>query len=525
MGINVNNRFNEWMPSQHRRGIHDICQYQQQYQHKPKSNPLVSSQTISSPTVAPTPSLSPSISRGLECLSQSSSCVENDPCLATLRYCGACTLCRSLFDKLFRQYVFPSPSPSSTSLSPSILNVLSSKSAILPKLTCKPTEVCHEEVREENYIDDVDGPASVAQQPSLLCLDGPLPKASSRKPSPVPEATVAADVEKQPPTKDDDSSGSRLRKPSVFALFPEEVEKLQELPKSVGSFSFNSEDSHFSEDSIASSDESSRFSSECSVDEAPKEAVEAVAPREPVVPSSAPSTSFESNLGEIFRMASIEYDSQLNSIRALSLMNGDKPDEAMQCWSMVGHCENRSEVRSRAFYNMGVAYESGRHSINAQPDLGRAHDCYALAASMDHSDATYNLALFYLYGKGKVAVDLEKGLALLEIAANRGIETARNFLIELKRNQMVEEVRELMTRKPSSLTNLKNRPLRTSVIHSRGYQGSTSMFGPSMMLKPKHSMASRAGSTSSLATTPRRNSAPDLNVLTKSSSTISFPAK
>ena len=83
---------------------------------------------------------------------------------------------------------------------------------------------------------------------------------------------------------------------------------------------------------------------------------------------------------------------------------------------------------ARTLYNLAIAYETGRHvSGSTEPDLKMAFEYYERAAGLNHKFATYNLALFYIYGKGPVETNLEEGTRLLEKAFGMGVKEAEVF--------------------------------------------------------------------------------------------------
>lgn len=169
----------------------------------------------------------------------------------------------------------------------------------------------------------------------------------------------------------------------------------------------------------------------------------------------------DSELSKLFKIASREYADQLNNIIGFSLMKMNRREEAMQCWASCNH-------NSRAFFNMGVAYEFGCYDKRDKPDLNRAHDCYAIASSMGHAFAIYNLSLFYLYGKGDIEVDINRAINLLKLAAQNGVEPAKNYMIEYERSRMEYEAQE----------NLRKRTLANKTDLSRAVvRQSTSLFG------------------------------------------------
>ncbi len=140
------------------------------------------------------------------------------------------------------------------------------------------------------------------------------------------------------------------------------------------------------------------------------------------------------------KSASIDYIEQLNNMLGVALIQTD-PEEAMQCWS---NCKNSS----KALFNMGVAFESGKHSSDGTVDLKRAYDHYVLSASMGHKLAIYNLSLFYLYGKGHIQVDLKRANALLERAAKLGVKPAQQFCDRFKSQKLLINQLDKLDDKP-----------------------------------------------------------------------------
>ncbi|KAJ6225043.1 hypothetical protein RDWZM_003588 [Blomia tropicalis] len=444
VGIDVRSRINEWMPYQNRRDIHDYCHYHHHHRNNlilngPLSN--VNDQLHHNQQNAQTPVL-----RVLDIFNKPPTrvCSENDPCLTTIRYCGSCNICRYLFDKLLHLYVTAFPAfPASTASS--ILNVLPDKSSFFPKVGYN----CQSDTKEQNTIEDTTDDGVVVEDVE----DVTDSFCSNRK---------VSDTEQVQQTQD---PNIRQRKKSIFHISKDENEQLKSL-------ALEKEQSELSNACCSTSVSSSSGASSITTTTSTDTGTSTI--------STEPKTIGENeseDIAAVFKMASIEYADQLNNLFAIELMNRHRQDEAMQCWSSC-------EASSTAFFNMGVAYESGRYGKNVQPDLDRAHDCYALAASMGHREAIYNLALFYLYGKGKIKADPDRGIELLQISANKGMEVAQKFFADLQRQQALEEIRQNLQRE-TNVENLKRRPLRTSMIRP-----SASMFGCSATkLRPKHSIA------------------------------------
>lgn len=441
VGIDVRSRINEWMPYQSRRNIHDFC-HDFHHRHHHHFGHGSAPATSSGPSSLALTSLPES--------TESSSGVEDDESsLPTIHYCYSCNFCRSVFDNLLHFYI-PIPLPSIRSPLSSILNIVSGQSAA-----------------------HIQG--------------GTLPSSQSTSiDSVIDEIPISLDVNANP-------DSSEAIKPIPAPLRLDELKTLEAIEKKSDAHQATAKPSPSDEEVIPTASENAA-SSQPSASSEPS--------------SSSKRTSDgcrlagdQEDIAAVFRMASIEYADQLNNLVAISLMNGDRPDEAMQCWS---NCE----ASARAFFNMGVAYESGRHATDAEPDLARAHDCYALAASMGHRDATYNLALFYLYGKGKIDANVDRAIELLRIAASKGVTSAQQFCGELNKRQLVERTRQKLLPPKRKVTReqLKSRPLRTSI------RPSASMFGPCQTrLTPNHHLVSSGRSVPGLR---RNNSAPGLLELT-----------
>lgn len=260
--------------------------------------------------------------------------------------------------------------------------------------------------------------------------------------------------------------------------------------------------------------------------------------KEMEIPSTSNSLASEDKsssqeMANIFRQASIEYADSLNNLMAIALMNYQRPHEAMDCWS---NCDESG----KAFFNMGVAYESGRYGRNCAPDLCRAHDCYALAASMGHAKATYNLALFYLYGKGEIEKQEKHGLMLLKLAASQGIEVAKDYLEQLKALEEDEKQKALKQEEEEEHQELETGTIGLSLSEAKRrerYQArpmSVSMVGPIPVktskhyrrLYPNHWLEKGASilSNNPNSNLKRHNSAPDLMMLaTVGAGNSSFP--
>jgi len=122
-----------------------------------------------------------------------------------------------------------------------------------------------------------------------------------------------------------------------------------------------------------------------------------------------------------FERLAQDYVKEIRNHVGLSLITSNHGEEGVEYLKA-------NETCSRALYNLAVAYESGQHvSGQSKPDLNLAFEYYDRAAKMNHKFATYNLALFYLYGKGPIDKDLEEGTRLLEKAHGMGVKEASAF--------------------------------------------------------------------------------------------------
>lgn len=117
---------------------------------------------------------------------------------------------------------------------------------------------------------------------------------------------------------------------------------------------------------------------------------------------------------------SIDYIERLNNLMGVALIDKD-PEQAIKCWSS---CKRDA----KSLFNLGVAYETGKHSVDGQIDLVKAFEHYKIAAALGHNFAIYNLALFYLNGRGVVDVDVNQADNLLRQAATLGVEPAIEYV-------------------------------------------------------------------------------------------------
>jgi hypothetical protein len=91
-------------------------------------------------------------------------------------------------------------------------------------------------------------------------------------------------------------------------------------------------------------------------------------------------------------------------------------------------CLKANATCAKALYNLAIAYETGRHcDQTSEPDLKLAFEYYDRAARLNHKFATYNLALFYLYGKGPIERDPVTGGLLMRKAFDMGVDRAAAF--------------------------------------------------------------------------------------------------
>nr|XP_027205783.1 dual specificity protein kinase splB-like [Dermatophagoides pteronyssinus] len=132
----------------------------------------------------------------------------------------------------------------------------------------------------------------------------------------------------------------------------------------------------------------------------------------------------------IFRQTCIEYADILNNLSGIKLIkNQHTQNDALACWLS---CDKRY---SAALFNLGVAYENGLFNNvvggggdgSKKPDMDMAFHYYALAANKGHPNAIYNIALYYLYGKGNIKTNINYALQLLRIASDHGVKQAQDY--------------------------------------------------------------------------------------------------
>ncbi|KAF7489831.1 hypothetical protein SSS_05341 [Sarcoptes scabiei] len=136
--------------------------------------------------------------------------------------------------------------------------------------------------------------------------------------------------------------------------------------------------------------------------------------------SSSPNESSHYFQSSWYEQSVSRNEDRLNNQVGVDLMANRNPVEAMKRWS---GCKSSPA----ALFNIGVAYESGRQSMKAKPDMDLAFCYYLLASMKGHRYAIFNLSLFYLYGKGKIEQNIENGIKLLQLAADKGVEDAIDY--------------------------------------------------------------------------------------------------
>lgn len=77
-------------------------------------------------------------------------------------------------------------------------------------------------------------------------------------------------------------------------------------------------------------------------------------------------------------------------------------------------------------YNLGVAHETGVAS--GKPDLEKAFSYYEKGAELGNKNAIFNMAIYYLTGKGHIKKNIDRGTQLLEKAQEMGVPEAANYI-------------------------------------------------------------------------------------------------
>lgn len=127
------------------------------------------------------------------------------------------------------------------------------------------------------------------------------------------------------------------------------------------------------------------------------------------------------------------YTADLMNKIGVGLIESHNGTDGMECLRANAAC-------AKALYNLAIAYETGRYADqSSEPDLKLAFEYYDRAARLNHKFATYNLALFYLYGKGPIKRDPVTGGVLMKKAFDLGVDRAVAF----KNFRLVEEPRKV----------------------------------------------------------------------------------
>lgn len=92
-------------------------------------------------------------------------------------------------------------------------------------------------------------------------------------------------------------------------------------------------------------------------------------------------------------------------------------------------------------YNLGVAHETG--DASGKPDLEKAFSYYKKGAELGNKNATFNMAIYYLTGKGSIEKNIDRGRQLLEKASEMGVPEAANYIKLLQDSQITS--RQLLT--------------------------------------------------------------------------------
>jgi hypothetical protein len=96
----------------------------------------------------------------------------------------------------------------------------------------------------------------------------------------------------------------------------------------------------------------------------------------------------------------------------------------------------RSAQTPSALYNLAVCHELGL--TTGGEDLKKAFKYYKEAAKKHHPAATYNLALFYFYGRGVVQENDTIGEFYLREAASLGVTKAQTHLLSLQSESKIQ---------------------------------------------------------------------------------------
>lgn len=151
------------------------------------------------------------------------------------------------------------------------------------------------------------------------------------------------------------------------------------------------------------------------------------------------------------------FTSDLANKIGVALIESGNAKDGVKCLKANATC-------ARVLYNLAVAYETGRYGKEvSKPDLNLAFEYYDRAAQLDHKFATYNLALFYLYGKGPIERDVAKGSMLMEKALRLGVDRAAAFQT-WSLNQQNTQLTQDTDQETDSATSTDLRPLFTRIF-------------------------------------------------------------
>jgi len=115
------------------------------------------------------------------------------------------------------------------------------------------------------------------------------------------------------------------------------------------------------------------------------------------------------------RFAESEFGYELDALEGIDLLERGNPR------GLVRLMELSSLGSSVASFHLGMAYESG---YMVTQDVKKARRYFEKSARLGNPDAEYNLAVYYIHGRGGLTPNSSKARQLLQSAASKGSEAA-----------------------------------------------------------------------------------------------------
>lgn len=136
-------------------------------------------------------------------------------------------------------------------------------------------------------------------------------------------------------------------------------------------------------------------------------------------------------VSRVFEAASHAFSGDVENKLGMVCMSQGQHSEAMKHFRRASHHDH-----AVAAYNMGQCYELG---LGTSRNLKKAAKWYKIGSDRGHPTAMYNLAVFLANGWGGLHEDQNRARELLILAANSGLEEAKDALKVINKNMYMSD--------------------------------------------------------------------------------------